>query len=91
MPEKAAEIERMLRAARIATYYDESAAIGRRYRRQDEIGTPFCVTVDGDTMKDDVVTIRHRDTMVQEKLKVAEIEAWLRGAIRGWKRPEREG
>jgi glycyl-tRNA synthetase (class II) len=38
-----------------------------------------------------VVTIRHRDTMVQEKLKVAEIEAWLRGAIRGWKRPEREG
>jgi len=87
MPEKAAEIERMLRAARLSTYYDESAAIGRRYRRQDEIGTPFCVTIDGDTLKDDVVTIRHRDTMVQEKVKVAEIEAWLRGAIRGWKRP----
>ena len=46
-----------------------------------------CVTVDGDTLKDDVVTIRHRDSMVQEKLKVAEIETWLRGAIRGWKRP----
>ena len=91
MPEKAAEIDRMLRVARFSTYYDESAAIGRRYRRQDEIGTPFCVTVDGDTLKDDVVTIRHRDTMVQEKLKVSEIEAWLRAAIRGWKRPARKG
>ncbi len=89
MPEKAAEIERMLRAARLRTYYDESAAIGRRYRRQDEIGTPFCVTIDGDTLKDDVVTVRHRDTMVQEKLKVAEIESWLRTAMRGWKRPAR--
>jgi glycyl-tRNA synthetase len=89
MPEKAAEIERMLRAARLRTYYDESAAIGRRYRRQDEIGTPFCVTVDGDTMKDDVVTIRHRDTMVQEKLKVAEIESWIGNAMRSWKRPAR--
>jgi glycyl-tRNA synthetase len=89
MPEKAAEIDRMLRAARLATYYDEGGAIGRRYRRQDEIGTPFCVTVDGDTMKDGVVTVRHRDTMVQEKLKVAEIEGWLREALRGWKRPAR--
>ncbi len=91
MPEKAAEIERMLRVARFSTYYDESAAIGRRYRRQDEIGTPFCITVDGDTMKDGVVTVRHRDTMVQEKLKIDEIESWLRGAIRGWKRPARKG
>ncbi|MBK7645441.1 MAG: glycine--tRNA ligase [Planctomycetes bacterium] len=89
MPEKAAEIERMLRTSRLRTYYDESAAIGRRYRRQDEIGTPFCVTVDGDTMKDDVVTIRHRDTMVQEKLKVAEIEGWIANAMRSWKRPAR--
>jgi len=91
MPEKAAEIERMLRAARLRTYYDESAAIGRRYRRQDEIGTPFCVTIDGDTMKDDVVTIRHRDTMVQEKLKVSEIESWIGNAMRAWKRPARLG
>jgi len=89
MPEKAAEIERMLRAARLRTYYDESAAIGRRYRRQDEIGTPFCVTIDGDTMQQDVVTIRHRDTMVQEKLKVAEIESWIANAMRAWKRPAR--
>jgi glycyl-tRNA synthetase len=91
MPEKAAGIDRMLRAARLSTYYDEGGAIGRRYRRQDEIGTPFCVTIDGDTLKDDVVTVRHRDTMVQERLKVSEVESWLRGAIRSWKPPARKG
>ncbi len=90
MPEKAAEIDRMLRAAKFTTFYDESAAIGRRYRRQDEIGTPYGITVDGETMKDGVVTIRNRDTMLQEKVKVAEIESWLRHAIRTWKRPEKK-
>ncbi len=90
MPEKAREIDLALRAARFTTFYDESAAIGRRYRRQDEVGTPFCVTIDGDTLKDDVVTIRHRDTMLQEKVKVGEIETWLRQAIRGWERPARK-
>jgi glycyl-tRNA synthetase len=91
MPEKALAIDRMLRGARLATYYDESAAIGRRYRRQDEIGTPYCVTIDGDTLKDDVVTVRHRDTMTQERVKVAELERYLRESMRSWKRPARQG
>ena len=87
MPEKASEIDRMLRQARFTTFYDESAAIGRRYRRQDEGGTPFCVTIDGETLKNDVVTVRHRDSMAQESVKVAELEAYLRAAMRSWKRP----
>jgi len=87
MPEKAGEIDRMLRQARFTTFYDESAAIGRRYRRQDEVGTPFCVTIDGETLKSDVVTVRHRDSMTQENVKVADLEAYLRAAMRSWKRP----
>jgi len=87
MPEKAHEIEKELRRARFATFYDESGAIGRRYRRQDEAGTPFCITVDGDTLKDDVVTVRHRDSMEQDRVKVGEIGAWLTQAVRTWKRP----
>ncbi|MCE9592850.1 MAG: glycine--tRNA ligase [Planctomycetes bacterium] len=87
MPEKALEIEAELRRARLSTYYDQSAAIGRRYRRQDEIGTPFCVTVDGDTLKDDVVTVRHRDSMQQERVKVGELRAYLLASIGAWKRP----
>ncbi|MCY3004184.1 MAG: His/Gly/Thr/Pro-type tRNA ligase C-terminal domain-containing protein, partial [Planctomycetota bacterium] len=87
MPEKAAEIDKMLRQARYTTFYDESAAIGRRYRRQDEIGTPFCITIDGETMKSDVVTVRHRDSMQQETVPVAELRSWLERAIRSWKRP----
>jgi glycyl-tRNA synthetase len=87
MPEKAHEIELDLRRARLTTYYDESAAIGRRYRRLDEVGTPFCVTIDGDTLKDDVVTVRHRDTMLQDRVKRAELVPFLQESIRGWKRP----
>src|SRR5690606_21042476 len=48
--------------------FDDSGAIGRRYRRQDEIGTPYCVTVDFDTLEDDAVTVRERDTMAQERV-----------------------
>jgi glycyl-tRNA synthetase len=60
------------------TEYDETQAIGRRYRRQDEIGTPFCVTVDFDSLDDDAVTVRDRDTMAQERVKVAELVDHLR-------------
>jgi len=49
-------------------FYDESGAIGRRYRRQDEVGTPFCLTIDGQTMQDGTVTIRDRDTLQQERV-----------------------
>ena len=53
--------------------YDDAGSIGKRYRRQDEIGTPLCVTVDYDTLEDQAVTIRHRDTMAQERVKIADL------------------
>ncbi len=89
MPERAREIERELRRERWSTFYDEKGAIGRRYRRQDEAGTPFCVTVDGDTLSADVVTVRHRDSMDQDRVKVAELRSFLVEAVRGWRRPAR--
>ncbi|MBA3451306.1 MAG: glycine--tRNA ligase, partial [Chloroflexia bacterium] len=58
--------------------YDESGNIGKRYRRQDEIGTPFCFTIDFDTLQDSSVTVRHRDDMRQERLAIAEVPGWLR-------------
>jgi glycyl-tRNA synthetase len=54
--------------------YDEKDAVGRRYRRQDANGTPFCITVDHDTLNDDTVTIRHRDTMEQQRVKISELK-----------------
>ena len=54
-------------------FYDETGAVGRRYRRQDEIGTPFCITVDGETLKDQTVTIRDRDSLDQDRVKIDEI------------------
>jgi glycyl-tRNA synthetase len=57
--------------------FDDAGAIGRRYRRQDEIGTPFCITVDFDTLDDDAVTVRERDSMEQERIPLAALEGWL--------------
>jgi len=57
--------------------YDDGGSIGKRYRRQDEIGTPFCITVDFDTENDGAVTVRHRDTMEQERIPIAELVAYL--------------
>ena len=57
--------------------FDDAGAIGRRYRRQDEIGTPFCITVDFDTLDDNAVTIRERDTMQQERVGLDAVHAWL--------------
>ena len=54
--------------------YDEKDAIGRRYRRQDAIGTPYCITVDFQTLEDNTVTIRDRDTLQQERIKIEDIE-----------------
>jgi glycyl-tRNA synthetase len=76
MGEKAREIRTML-AADFSTAYEESGAIGRRYRRQDEIGTPFCVTVDYQTLEDGTVTLRDRDTMEQKRLLIADLPAAL--------------
>ena len=57
--------------------YDETGQIGKRYRRQDEIGTPICVTIDFDTLEDDTVTVRDRDTMEQIRLKISELEGYM--------------
>jgi glycyl-tRNA synthetase len=63
--------------------FDDAGAIGRRYRRQDEIGTPFCITVDFDTLEDQAVTIRERDSMAQERVSLDKVEAWLAGRLVG--------
>src|SRR5205085_6173228 len=63
--------------------FDDAGAIGRRYRRQDEIGTPFCVTVDFDTLEDQAVTIRERDTMGQERVSLDRVEAYLAARLIG--------
>ena len=61
--------------------YDEAGSIGKRYRREDEIGTPYCVTIDFDTLEDECVTIRDRDTMEQVRVKIDELENWLNKKI----------
>ena len=61
--------------------YDEKDAIGRRYRRQDAIGTPFCITVDNDTLSDNAVTVRHRDTMQQERVSIDQLPAYLKAKL----------
>jgi glycyl-tRNA synthetase len=87
MPDKAEQIEGELRREfRTAIEYNQS--IGRRYRRQDEIGTPFCVTIDGDSMVDDTVTLRDRDSMDQERVAVSELASVLRQRMAAWTRPQ---
>ncbi len=63
--------------------YDEAGAIGRRYRRQDEIGTPYCFTIDHDTLNDDTVTVRDRDTTKQERINISQVKAYLTEKILG--------
>jgi glycyl-tRNA synthetase len=58
-------------------YYEDKDTIGRRYRRQDAIGTPYCITIDHQTLQDDTVTIRYRDTMTQDRLRVSEVKGKL--------------
>jgi glycyl-tRNA synthetase len=63
--------------------FDDAGAIGKRYRRHDEIGTPFCVTVDFDTLEDQAVTIRERDSMAQERIALDQVEGWLASRLIG--------
>ncbi len=83
MPEVAQQIYRELKK-RFNVFYDEKGAVGRRYRRQDEAGTPYCITVDGQTLQDQTVTVRDRDTLRQWRVKVedcaAEIERLIESA-----------
>ncbi|HRO68444.1 MAG TPA: glycine--tRNA ligase [Pseudobdellovibrionaceae bacterium] len=64
--------------------YDEAGSIGKRYRRQDEIGTPFCCTVDFETLNDQAVTVRHRDTMKQERVKISELNAYIAAKMKNF-------
>jgi glycyl-tRNA synthetase len=82
MPEVADQLYRAIRA-RVPAFYDDSGAIGRRYRRQDEAGTPFCFTVDNDTMTDRTVTVRDRDSMQQERISMDRVPAWLAERLAG--------
>jgi glycyl-tRNA synthetase len=63
------------------SFYDESGAIGRRYRRQDEVGTPFGITVDFQTLEDQTVTLRERDSMQQERVAIADLPARLAAVL----------
>ena len=72
LPEKAREVQHLL-MPEMMVQYDEKDAIGRRYRRQDAIGTPVCITVDNDTLYDNSVTVRHRDTMQQERVSIDQL------------------
>ncbi|MCE1207816.1 MAG: glycine--tRNA ligase, partial [Spirochaetia bacterium] len=69
-----------------ATDYDQAGAIGRRYRRQDEIGTPFCVTIDYQTKEDGTVTVRDRDSMEQVRVPRANLSDFIRTKIKAYKR-----
>ena len=86
MPETAHQIEKDLRR-RFNVFYDEKGAIGRRYRRMDEAGTPFCVTVDGQTSEDGTVTVRERDSMEQARVPQENAGAFIEDRMRDW-RPE---
>jgi glycyl-tRNA synthetase len=86
MPEKAEAIYRELKR-RYNVFYDEKGAIGRRYRRQDEAGTPFCVTVDGQTLQDDTVTFRDRDSGHQWRVPAAGAAAALADLVEGTAKP----
>lgn len=62
-------------------FYDDKGAVGRRYRRQDEVGTPFCITIDGDSAKDQSVTIRNRDSMAQDRVGITQVGEYLNAAL----------
>ena len=80
LSEKADEVYQKL-SKKFMCDYDEAGSIGKRYRREDEIGTPYCITVDFDTLEDEAVTIRDRDTMEQIRVKIDELEDWIQEKI----------
>lgn len=76
LSEKAEEVYSKL-SKKFMCDYDEAGSVGKRYRREDEIGTPYCVTIDFDTLEDNQVTVRDRDTMEQVRISIDELEAWI--------------
>ena len=84
MVEMAKRIKRDLQSTgRLRTLFDDSGNIGKCYARQDEIGTPFCVTVDHQSLDDKQVTVRHRDTLLQDRIAVDQLERYLEERLRG--------
>jgi glycyl-tRNA synthetase len=81
-PEMATKIANELRRG-FPVDYDETGSIGKRYRRQDEVGTPFCITIDGDSIKDGTVTVRDRDTLAQERIAADRLTTYLAGKLAG--------
>lgn len=81
LSEKAKALEERLRSYGFRTEFDVTGQIGKRYRRQDEIGTPFCITFDFDSLEDQQVTIRHRDSMEQERVAMEDLEYRLRNLL----------
>ena len=78
MPELAERVQKGFRAAGINSFYDDSGSIGKRYRRLDEAGTPFAITVDGDSVEQGTVTVRDRDTLQQDRVSVDGIVGYIR-------------
>jgi len=73
----------------VVTEYDDSGQIGRRYRRQDEIGTPYALTIDEQTLEDDTVTIRDRDSLAQQRIPISGARAFVQeGLAADWKTPK---
>ena len=88
MVEKARGLHEELRTRHVVEY-DDGGQIGRRYRRQDEIGTPFAFTIDDQTLDDDTVTVRDRDSLAQERLPIGGVRAWLEEALeKPWRTPK---
>ena len=85
MPELAQKIKDQLQG-KYRVFYDESGAIGRRYRRMDEAGTPFGITVDSQSLEDETVTIRERDSMQQTRVHISKIEEFMEDKMRTWRR-----
>ena len=81
MPEIAEKVYHNLKK-KFKIFYDDGGSIGRRYARMDEAGTPFCITIDGQTTEDETVTIRDRDSMEQTRHKIGELEEWLAERIK---------
>jgi glycyl-tRNA synthetase len=91
LPERAQEVFEMLRG-QMQAEFDEGGSIGKRYRRQDEIGTPFGVTIDHKTLEDDTVTVRDRDTLEQERVAIDELPSVLGARLAApWESPKLAG
>ena len=82
MPEFATKLADDLRRS-FTVFYDESGAIGRRYRRQDEVGTPYCITIDGQTSQDSTITVRDRDTLKQDRVAADRVADWISKRLAG--------